>query len=186
MRQTFSRAVPNVTLLAGQAEELPLPDDSVEAIVAGQAWHWFDGRRALLEADRVLSADGTGIGLLWNEHNLDCEWLQEYNRIREEASKLAGDRPTRHYDETWRKAFQETEGWTELQERRFSHEVRMTYEAFVDRAFTTSVFVVLPESERRKLGDEIMEMLRRSNGSDNNELVVPHVTEVYWSLRQTR
>src|SRR5689334_20923777 len=34
---------------AGTAEEIPLPDASVDAIVVGQAFHWFDPARALPE-----------------------------------------------------------------------------------------------------------------------------------------
>src|SRR5262252_2640729 len=31
-----------VTVLSGRAEEIPLPDASVDAVLAGQAAHWFD------------------------------------------------------------------------------------------------------------------------------------------------
>jgi len=50
----------------GTAEELPLAARSVDAIVAGQAAHWFDRPRFLDEAARVLRPGGT-VGLLWNE-----------------------------------------------------------------------------------------------------------------------
>ncbi|MFP5369235.1 MAG: class I SAM-dependent methyltransferase [Actinomycetes bacterium] len=51
--------------LAGTAEQVPLPDASVDAVVAGQAWHWFDTGPALAEVRRVLRPGGT-LGLLWN------------------------------------------------------------------------------------------------------------------------
>ncbi len=51
--------------LAGSAEALPLPDACVDAVLVGQAFHWFDHDRALAEIARVLSPAGT-VGLLWN------------------------------------------------------------------------------------------------------------------------
>ena len=51
---------------AGTAEELPVAARSVDAVVAGQAAHWFDRSRFLDEAVRVIRPGGT-VGLLWNE-----------------------------------------------------------------------------------------------------------------------
>ena len=58
-------AVPGVEALEGSAEAIPLPDGSVDAVAAGQAFHWFDQARALPELHRVLRPPG-GMGLLWN------------------------------------------------------------------------------------------------------------------------
>ena len=46
------------TALAGSAEDIPLPDGSVDAVVAGQAYHWFDPELAHAEAARVLRPGG--------------------------------------------------------------------------------------------------------------------------------
>ncbi|HWA67313.1 MAG TPA: methyltransferase domain-containing protein [Mycobacteriales bacterium] len=51
--------------VAGAAEEIPLPDASVDAIFVGQAWHWFDVPRAVAECARVLRAGGT-LTPMWN------------------------------------------------------------------------------------------------------------------------
>ncbi len=67
-----TRAVP----LAGTAEQVPLPDRSVDAVVAGQAWHWFDTAEALAEVGRVLRPGGT-LGLLWNVLDDSGGWALE-------------------------------------------------------------------------------------------------------------
>jgi SAM-dependent methyltransferase len=41
-----------------QAEALPFGDHSFDVVGAGQCWHWFDRRRAALEARRVLTPGG--------------------------------------------------------------------------------------------------------------------------------
>lgn len=53
------------TVLAGTAEQIPLDDRSVDAVVAGQAWHWFDATRATAEVARVLRPGGF-TAALWN------------------------------------------------------------------------------------------------------------------------
>lgn len=65
MREVFARHVPDVTILDGTAEALPLPDDSVEAVTVAQAFHWFDPGPAFAEMDRVLRPGGR-VALLWN------------------------------------------------------------------------------------------------------------------------
>ena len=58
MREQLVAAVPGVEVLAGSAEELPLPDAEADAVVAASAFHWFDTERALSEIHRVLRAGG--------------------------------------------------------------------------------------------------------------------------------
>ena len=65
---------------AGSAEAVPLEDGSVDAVVAGQAAHWFDVPRFVDEAVRVLRAGGT-VGLLWNELDDRVETGAEFARI---------------------------------------------------------------------------------------------------------
>ena len=52
--------------IRGSAEATGLEEASVDLIVAGQAFHWFDVPRARREALRVLRPGGRG-ALLWNE-----------------------------------------------------------------------------------------------------------------------
>ena len=70
------RALVPGEVLAGTAEEIPLPDASVDAVVAGQAFHWFDAARALPEMRRVLRPGGS-IGLLWNLFDDRVPWIAE-------------------------------------------------------------------------------------------------------------
>ena len=51
--------------LDGTAEAIPLPDDSADAVTVGQAFHWFDGPKALAEIERVLRPGGA-LALAWN------------------------------------------------------------------------------------------------------------------------
>lgn len=65
MRAVLARQLPDVELLVGTAEQIPLPDASADAVFVGDAFHWFDGPTAVAELDRVLRPGG-GVALLWN------------------------------------------------------------------------------------------------------------------------
>ena len=53
MREQLRQAVPGVPVLGGNAEHLPLADDSVDALLVAQAWHWVEPSLAVPEAARV-------------------------------------------------------------------------------------------------------------------------------------
>jgi ubiquinone/menaquinone biosynthesis C-methylase UbiE len=53
MRERPAAALTGVELLDGVADAIPLDDASVHAATVGQAFHWFDGDRALTESHRV-------------------------------------------------------------------------------------------------------------------------------------
>ena len=46
MRETLTRALPDVEALDGTAEAIPLGDASVDAVTVAQAFHWFDAAPA--------------------------------------------------------------------------------------------------------------------------------------------
>lgn len=45
MRRVLEAVVPQTEAVAGEAEAIPLPDASVDAVFAADAFHWFDGER---------------------------------------------------------------------------------------------------------------------------------------------
>lgn len=65
MRAVFTRVLPDVPVIAGTAEAIPLRADSVDAVTVAQAFHWFDPVAAFAEMDRILRPAGR-IALVWN------------------------------------------------------------------------------------------------------------------------
>jgi SAM-dependent methyltransferase len=83
MRAKLTESLPTVEALAGSAEAIPLPDSSVDAIVVGQAFHWFPRPIADQELARVLKPGGV-VGLLWNFPDRNVEWIPKiYQATRE-------------------------------------------------------------------------------------------------------
>lgn len=89
MRRHLADAVPEARVLDGTAESIPLPDGSVDAIVAATAFHWFKGDDALEEIARVLRPGG-GLGLVWNNPDEDADWVAAgLDRRRRKAGPCA-------------------------------------------------------------------------------------------------
>jgi ubiquinone/menaquinone biosynthesis C-methylase UbiE len=65
MLAVLTRAYPAAGAHQAPAQALPLADASVDAVVAGDAWHWFPHEEASAEARRVLRPGGW-VGLIWN------------------------------------------------------------------------------------------------------------------------
>lgn len=80
MREVFARVVPGVPVVGGTAEDLPLADGSMDAVVVAQAFHWFDAPVALAEIARVLRPGGS-LSLVWNERDDSDPVMAELVRI---------------------------------------------------------------------------------------------------------
>jgi len=71
----------NFHSLAGSAEVTTLPDASVDLIVAGQAFHWFDAAKSRTEFRRILRPGGF-VTLVWNTRRIGTTpFLQAYENL---------------------------------------------------------------------------------------------------------
>lgn len=85
MLATLRTAVPGVPAFVGTAEHLPLPDDSVDAVVLGQAWHWVEPLAASAEIGRVVRSGGV-LGLIWNIRDERVGWVRQLSEIMHGSS----------------------------------------------------------------------------------------------------
>ena len=65
---------PNFESIDGQAEATKLANNSIDMIVAGQAFHWFDRSRSRQEFQRILK-DGAWVVLIWNGFQVESSPL---------------------------------------------------------------------------------------------------------------
>jgi SAM-dependent methyltransferase len=71
----------NFTSHAGKAEATGLPDASVDFVTAGQAFHWFDTAKTLLEFARILKPGGWAV-LVWNSRRRSSSLvMQAYEHL---------------------------------------------------------------------------------------------------------
>ncbi|GAA3893888.1 class I SAM-dependent methyltransferase [Streptomyces lacrimifluminis] len=82
MAAQFRRTLPDVPIVRGNGNALPLADASVDFLTYAQSWHWTDPAHAVPEALRVLRPGGA-LALWWNRYALDTPWIAaQANRIQ--------------------------------------------------------------------------------------------------------
>jgi SAM-dependent methyltransferase len=65
----------------GTAEQTTLQDQSVNFILAGQAFHWFDAEKTKAEFKRILQPGGNVV-LMWNDRRTDStDFLRSYEDL---------------------------------------------------------------------------------------------------------
>jgi SAM-dependent methyltransferase len=139
MRAELVRRLPDVPTVDGRAESIPLADASVDAVLAGQAFHWFDNPRALGEITRVLRPGGVFCAL-WNSYDESVPWVRT----------LVGLCATSVSDPTQPspKHVPRHELLGEVEERSVKHQVLRTVDSMVESIKTFSHIAVAPEDER--------------------------------------
>lgn len=68
----YLRDYPRFESKEGSAEDTRLPDQSIDIIVSGQAFHWFDSAKAREEFARILKPGGWVV-LTWNVRRVDSD-----------------------------------------------------------------------------------------------------------------
>jgi SAM-dependent methyltransferase len=172
MRSVLEREVPDAQALAGRAEEIPLPDGTVDAIVAGQAFHWFDGRRALAEFHRVLRP-GERLGLIWNRRDRTQPLQQGIDQIIEPYRQ---DTPA-HDTDRWARVFDENPWFGPADRTEISSAQTLDADGLVDRVISISYVSALEPDERRRVEERL-----RALAVDGLE-PLRHRTEVFGYAR---
>jgi SAM-dependent methyltransferase len=181
LRQTL----PTVPALVGSAEELALPDGSVDAVVAGNALHWFDMDRAGPEIARVLAPGGILAGL-WNVIDDRVGWVDELALVS--GSAAIGPRDTLS---GWRDATRSAHlpthglipqfGWPEQAE--FEHGHRRTADSLVATLATRAGVLVMADEEREAALSRIRAFLASRPETASGAFTLPMLTGVLRTRR---
>jgi ubiquinone/menaquinone biosynthesis C-methylase UbiE len=153
MRAILVARHPEARVLNGHAEQLPLADDSVDAVVAGAAFHWFDHDVALSEAARVMRPPGV-LGLLGNGFDVSRPWVAH---LREIAGSPAIQRPGH-----WPEPELLRERWfTDVEDREFGHGQHVDRASLRDLITSRSRLAVLDPAARGSILAEIDSLWER-------------------------
>ncbi len=159
--------VPGARATAAAAEDLPLPDRSVDVVVAAQAFHWFELSRALPEIARVLRPDGV-IALVWNERDERIPWVRRLGALIGTQEQLR--EPELPLVESGLFGFVEERSFTQWQD--------INRESIVDLVASRSNVAVLGDEARAaKLAEVLAFYDDYGRGMDGMQL--PYVTRCF-------
>jgi ubiquinone/menaquinone biosynthesis C-methylase UbiE len=156
MREQLVAVLPQVRVLDGTAEAIPLPDASVDAVTVAQAFHWFDAPAALAEIARVLKPGG-GLAILWNERDERTPWVAEMSRIIRWHERTV----SRYQHVAWADVVAASGRFTPLEERVVDWDQPMTRELLADRVRSISYIAAMPEPERERHAADVVALVSR-------------------------
>lgn len=174
MREVLRERVPDVEVLDGVAEALPLPDESVDVVTVAQAFHWFDHARAIPELHRVLRPGGY-LALIWNSRDMD-DPLQR--ALEELLAPLRDDVPYQMGGK-WRRPLAESGLFGPKREAQFRIAQQLTTDGVCERVASTSFVAAMPAEQR----EELLERVRGLTVDREEPFAFPYVTEVYVAPR---
>ena len=132
---------------AGSAESIPLKGAGVDAVLVGQAFHWFERDVALGEIARVLRPGGT-VGLLWNRLAGGEPWIDELAGLMREASH------TVEAEAPW-------SGRSDLSDpewQTFAHDQEADVETLVDNVSSRSIVILKTDAERSEVVERVRQL----------------------------
>jgi SAM-dependent methyltransferase len=144
MLEQLAAAVPQAEALLGSAEELPLEDGSVDAVVAASAFHWFEPERALPEIHRVLRPGGA-LATLGNGRDLSDPLQQEIQAI------VSAYVPAPGQLHGWIAVLDASPLFGPVEEFSTTHEQRFDADGLAERMGTVSYVARLPEAEQAEV-----------------------------------
>lgn len=175
MREQLAQAVPEVEILDGTAESIPLPDGSVDAVTVAQAFHWFRFEEALAEIRRVLRP-GCGLAIVFNERDERVPWVREWNeRIEWHSRRIA------YYQTTdWRGVLAEA-GFGGVGQADVEWVQPMTRDLLAARVRSVSYVAELDDAGQQDYVDRVAALVE---GLDE-PFDLPYVTHLWWGCTPT-
>lgn len=177
MRAELTRVLPGTRALAGSAEQIPLDDGWVDAVLFAQAWHWVDPVRAVPEVARVLAPGGT-LGLVWNERDERVGWVAELGRIiGESRGDDDGEVNTSDHPRVG-------PPFAPLERHSVPWIYRLTVGELLDMVASRSYVILMPPDERQVLLDRVRRLTETNPATTGRpEISLPYVTQCWRSRR---
>lgn len=175
MLSQLARLHPDVEARQGSAENIPLADCSVDAVICAQAFHWFANRKSLAEILRVLNPGGS-LGLIWNVRDESVRWVAALTEI---MRHYEGDTP-RYHSQEWRSLFP-ADGFGPLLEQYFPNEHTGPPEhVIIDRILSVSFIAALSPAEQKRVAEEIRELIASTPElAGKGQVTFPYETAVF-------
>jgi SAM-dependent methyltransferase len=179
MRSQLLQNLAGVTVLAASAQSMPLADQSVDAVLCAQAFHWFAAPEALGEIARVLRPGGK-LGLVWNVRDESVPWVAAISRI---VTPHEGDTP-RFHQGTWRQLFP-SELFSGLQETAVENlHVGSVQDVIVDRVMSVSFIAASSPAVRAEVAAQLDALIAAEPQLNSKASVeFPYLTRAYWATR---
>jgi len=183
MLAELRRLLPSARAMEGSAESIALADGSVDAVLAGQALHWFDMAVAGPEIARVLSPGGILAGL-WNVYDDRIDWVAGFDRISAGAAGVTLSNWQAEEAAAHLAAIDLPELFSSAERAEFRHAQCRTADSLLATIATHSELLVMPADARTDLLGRIRAYLESRPQTASGEFTLPLMTGVLRARRR--
>ena len=167
MRAVLASRSPELVVLDGVGEAIPLADGSADAVCVSSAWHWMDPNRAVPEIARVVRPGGR-FAVIWTSRDREVDWVRELDGIH--GSETAD--PVVRDQRLHREVIVADGLFSGIERASFGFTRRMRIEDFLGMLTTYSGFITADRSAQQGVLDRARAVLdTRFPGA--NEIDVP-------------
>ncbi len=170
----FLKNYPRLTLVEGTSENTNLENDSIDFVVAAQAFHWFKRDETRDEFRRILK-DKSYVALIWNERQLGTTaFLRDYERLLIEfGTDYAQVRHENITRETLQDFFQ-----TNFNEAFFDNKQTVDFDGLRGRMLSSSY---MPSAENPRYGEMLKNLeLLFATHAENGKIDIKYDTKIFY------
>ena len=157
-----------------RSEETGLPDKSIDFVVAGQAFHWFDPIETKKEFQRILKPGGKVV-LVWNEREPNqTGFMGEYDAFLYKYSTDYKEIDHRNIDENKITSFLSP---GTFQEERFDYQQVFDFEGLKGRYDSASYAILSSDPGYKEAIEALVGLFEKYE--EDGKVVMKYVTKVF-------
>jgi ubiquinone/menaquinone biosynthesis C-methylase UbiE len=187
MIESFRKNFPEIPCVQGDSYKLPFDDNTFDALIIAQAFHWFADDASMKELARVLKSGGK-LGMIWNQEDLsdlpEDHWqVQVSNYIL----SFDGDVPQyRHMK--WPLAIKgQSYVNPDYQEAYFKWQKKNNIEDIWPYWESRSYITALPKEKKIEVKAKVEELLKKyvkpQDIDQNNQITSNRYVHVVWTVK---
>lgn len=182
MCDKFKEMVPNIEMLQRRADDLGLPSNSADAVVAVHCLHWFANSESMNEIHRVLKDKGM-LGMIWNVQDRSISWIKAIEDMQD--VKYMEKKIPDIYNKHWHLPIKNHGGFGTIHEDR-SHQYNMEldFRGVIEIYKSISVVSSASDSDKEAMLSEIRNVMRTDpNVKDQEKYTYNFIVHIEWSQK---
>mmetsp|Transcript_29113 Transcript_29113/g.21656 ORF Transcript_29113/g.21656 Transcript_29113/m.21656 type:complete len:308 (-) Transcript_29113:98-1021(-) len=185
----IDKQIPRTTVRDATGENMSFAgSDQIDLVIAAQAFHWMDNAHTLREIHRVLQPRGS-FAMIWNSYDYNFDWITQLDK--QILTPAYGADTPRQQTGRWRDCFflDETRPLFSNLHSWYQPYVQVgNREMVINRIFSTSVIVLMSESEQAKVRKTLEHILdthpELETARKTGTYQIPYVTHLAWVTKK--
>lgn len=149
----------NIQVEKGYGENIPCSNESMDAVLIAQAFHWMDNEKCVREIHRVLKP-GCPLILIWNGYDSNVDWMKQYED-QVIIPRYPPDTP-RYQSGEWENILKSDVGKTlfsPIHKKYSRNQISGDISMVVNRALSTSVISNQTDEVKKQVQEQILTLV---------------------------